>query len=208
LLNDFGCAVVAGKQTNFIGALRHAPDRILEAKMNEQQYIPQFSDDYEMFVRCLYQRLHPHEFEAIQGQEDASVIKTSGRYLAPITLSEGNALLFMRAVLCTHHFCQPRMSYGIWKCLSECAQQAGEYRFPAEQKAALVQMRALISQILPSAELTLAFDSAARRLEFLDDATAAKPSSSIQTSKFAGIERLPGCLHSIYSCLSCALLLY
>lgn len=66
-LNDFGSAVPEGEETYFEGALQRAPERILQAVKDNRSYKPKKSDDFEMIVRLLYERVNPSEFEAIRG---------------------------------------------------------------------------------------------------------------------------------------------
>jgi hypothetical protein len=55
LLNDWGCATKVGIATEFKGALRHAPERILQAVCRGHEYVPQISDDLCMLWRCIAQ---------------------------------------------------------------------------------------------------------------------------------------------------------
>lgn len=73
-LNDFGSAVPEGEETYFEGALQRAPEHILQAFKNKELYIPKKSDDYEMIVRLLYERVNPSEFAAIRGTLNADEI--------------------------------------------------------------------------------------------------------------------------------------
>lgn len=73
-LNDFGSAVLEGEETYFEGALQRAPEHILQAFKNKELYIPKKSDDYEMIVRLLYERVNPSEFVAIRGTLNADEI--------------------------------------------------------------------------------------------------------------------------------------
>jgi hypothetical protein len=73
-LNDFGSAVPMGEPTLFEGALQRAPDHILQAASRKEQYYPKRSDDFEMIVRLLYERVNASEFAAIRGILDTNQI--------------------------------------------------------------------------------------------------------------------------------------
>lgn len=57
VLNDWGCATQQGKETQFSGALHHAPQHFLKNNNREATYTPEFADDLEMVVKTFFQRI-------------------------------------------------------------------------------------------------------------------------------------------------------
>lgn len=74
LLNDWGCATKVGVATEFKGALRHAPGRILQAVLQGLEYVPQISDDLCMLWRCVAQSRLSF-WAAIQRESDAEKLQ-------------------------------------------------------------------------------------------------------------------------------------
>jgi len=87
ILNDFGTAVVQSKTPiQFSGALRHAPQEILQilSKDGNNTYIPKPADDLVMLVKMAFQALCPATFEVIRTETNPQTILKFWEYILQI----------------------------------------------------------------------------------------------------------------------------
>lgn len=115
-MNDFGSAVPVGEPTFFDGALQRAPEHILQATKSMKQYYPKRSDDFEMIVRLLYERINTSEFASIRGILNVDQISEFWKVIRSFTL-------LMLLALIVH---QIRLSAGFWKMMTDYAKQTDD----------------------------------------------------------------------------------
>jgi macrodomain Ter protein organizer (MatP/YcbG family) len=83
-LNDWGAAVAVDKDTEFEGALQHAPNKILACWEHKTKYKPAFSDDLEMIVRSVFHSVFMVAFREIEAEQRPEILRTFWkRHLAP-----------------------------------------------------------------------------------------------------------------------------
>lgn len=74
LLNDFGSSAPLGARTYFCGALQNAPLECVDAWKSNSLYEVKASDDLEMVVRAIFQRVSPQIYAVIQGSRDGDYL--------------------------------------------------------------------------------------------------------------------------------------